>query len=658
MSLRRSSASILVLSVIALLSSPAFCGDQFRPATPEELKMTSEPLAPGAPAVILFRQVDRDDTGIQSFESTYVRIKILTEAGRKYGDVEIPYFKGDGSEVTRVKARTIRPDGTIVDFAGKPFDKQIVKAKGVRYMAKTFTLPDVSVGSIIEYSYYTNFPEYSLYNSRWIISDELFTKEASFSLKPYGQMSVRWLWHLLPPGTDPPKAEGSEQIIRLTVKNVPAFPTEDYMPPENELKSRVDFTYSSFSVDVHKPEQYWKETGKRLNSNTESFVSKRGAMQQAVSQIVAPNDTPEQKLEKIYARVQQLRNTSFEVRKTEQEQKRAKEKDADNVEDVWKRGAGNGAQLTWLFLGLARAAGLDAYGVMVSDRRNYFFNAGSLDENRLNTNVVLVKLNGKDLYFDPGAAYTPFGMLPWDETGVVGLLLGKDGGQWITTPIPDSSESRVEHKAEMKLDEDGTLDGVVTVTLTGLEASSARIDERNEDETARKKFLEDSLAEDIPVGAKIELTGQPDWKSSSPAFTSVYKVKIEGWVSGAGRRGFFPMGIFSNSEKHVFDHAERVHPIYFSYPFERRDDINIVLPLGMEVASVPAPVVQKGGAFIDFETKADKTASTLHLTRDLKIDGLLLDSKYYSALRTFFQAVRTGDEQQIVLQQMGVRSAN
>jgi len=29
----------------------------------------------------------------------------------------------------------------------------------------------------------------------------------------------------------------------------------------------------------------------------------------------------------------------------------------------------------------------------------------------LNANVVLVKMDGKDHYFDPGVAFTPFGML-------------------------------------------------------------------------------------------------------------------------------------------------------------------------------------------------------------------------------------------------------
>jgi hypothetical protein len=35
--------------------------DEWKPITPEELKMTSVTEAPGAPAVILYRQVDRDD---------------------------------------------------------------------------------------------------------------------------------------------------------------------------------------------------------------------------------------------------------------------------------------------------------------------------------------------------------------------------------------------------------------------------------------------------------------------------------------------------------------------------------------------------------------------------------------------------------------------
>ena len=111
--------------------------------------MTSEPKAPGAPAIILFREVDRDDSELSAHEDEYVRIKILTEEGRKYADVEIPYWKGQ-LKITKFHARTIKLDGSILNFDGKPFDKTIVKARGVKILAKTFTMPEVTVGSIIE----------------------------------------------------------------------------------------------------------------------------------------------------------------------------------------------------------------------------------------------------------------------------------------------------------------------------------------------------------------------------------------------------------------------------------------------------------------------------------------------------------------------------
>jgi hypothetical protein len=107
------------------------------------------------------------------------------------------------------------------------------------------------------------------------------------------------------------------------------------MPPENELKYRVEFTYNDSSNMETEPDKFWKKEGKRLDSSIESFVGKRKAMEQAAAQIVSEGDTPEVKLRKIYAKVQTLRNTSYEVEKTEQEKKREKEKDANNVEEVW-----------------------------------------------------------------------------------------------------------------------------------------------------------------------------------------------------------------------------------------------------------------------------------------------------------------------------------
>ncbi|MGB8012014.1 MAG: DUF3857 domain-containing protein, partial [Terriglobales bacterium] len=600
------------LTIWMLAAQEAKAGVGFQPASQDELKMTSEPLAPGAPAIILYRQVDRDDNIHTPHEDNYVRIKILTEEGRKHADVEIPFLKQNANVVIS-RARTIRPDGSIADFDGKVFDKDLVKGRfegrGMRYRAKTFTLPDVQVGSIIEYSYTIDFGEFMIFDSHWILSDELFTKKAQFSLKPfndsyYGVYTLRWSWQSLPAGCVAPK-QGPDGIVRMEASDIAAFQTEDHMPPPNELKSRVDFIYEE-GFGEKDPANFWKHFGKQRNGQLESFIGKKKAMEEAVAQIVSPADSQEVKLRKIYDRVQKFRNTSFEVEKTEQEQKRAKEKTVENVnvEDIWKRGYGNGQQLTWLFLGLARAAGFEAYGCWVSDRANYFFTPATRQSSKLDSNVVLVKLNGKDLYFDPGGAFTPFGLLEWVETGVPGLRLDKDGGTWIQTTLPQASESRIERVGKFRLSDTGDLEGKLTLTYTGLEAMYHRLEERHADEVARKKYLEEQLKSQIEAGSEAELTSQPDWGSSEAPLVAEFNLKIPGWAASAGRRVVVPAAVFTAAEKGTFEHANRVHPIYFDYPKEKLDDVTIELPLGWQVSSVP-PVRQEDGHIIVYTLKVE-----------------------------------------------------
>jgi len=647
LSLRRLSliTAVILLGATAYRVSSSSAADEWLPISPEELKMTSLPEAPGAQAIYLYRQVDRNDQ--ESHEYNYVRIKILTEEGRKNADVEIPFFKESG-DIRGIKARTIRPDGSVANFDGKVYEKTVVKVKGLRYLAKTFTLPDVQVGSIIEYHYTTTWDQYIYFReSVWILSDELFTRSAKFSLKSLSGYAMRWSWPRgLPTGTVPPKDDHG--TIRLETKNIPAFQAEDFMPPPNELKFRVEFIYTQEN-DEKEPDKFWKKEGKKLNDQVESFVGKRKAMEQAVAQIVSANDSPEAKVKKIYARVQQIRNLSYEAEKTEQEAKRAKQKDTNNVEDVWKHGYADGRQIDWLFLGLVRAAGVEGYPVLVSRRSNYFFNPSLMNPNQLNDNVVLVKLNGKDVYCDPGTAFTPFGLLPWSETAVKGLRLDKDGGSWVMTTLPDSSVSRIERKANLKLRDDGTLEGKLTIVFAGLEALYRRLDERNEDEASRKKYLEDTVKEYVPSGIEVELTTKPDWGSSADKLVAEYDLKVPGWVSGAGHRVLLPVGFFSATEKHLFDHADRTHPVYFEFPFQKFDEVTIELPLGWQVSSLPPAKIQDARA-IKYTLKADESKGTLHVTRALDVDILLVDTKLYPTLRSFFQIVRTSDEQQIVLQ--------
>jgi Domain of Unknown Function with PDB structure (DUF3857) len=635
------------LSVVLLLA----CGvrtaqaDDWLPVSADDLKLTAEPKAPAASAIYLYRQVDRDDT--EQWESDYVRIKILSEEGRKYADVEIPFNKEQES-IRGVRARTIRPDGSIVEFDGKTFEKPLVQATGVKLLATTFTLPDVQVGGIIEYRYRHSYDSRYIFNSRWILSGDLFTRYAKFSLNPYRQLSMRYAWPAgLPPDTPSPNNQTGK--IRLEVHDIPAFLTEDFMPPENELKYRVEFIYETADLTLQKdPDVFWKKYAKKKFNAVDDFLDERRAMTEALGQIVDAQDTPQVKLRKIYDRTQQLRNLSFERHKSIQETDREKLKKVKNVADVWKLGYGHGEDITWLFLALVRAAGIEAYPVLVSTRETHFFNINAQDPNELDTNVVQVLLDGKELYLDPGVKYAPFGLLPWEETSVKGMRLEKSGGTWIHTPLAEAKESRTERRAKLRLTPSGALEGKLTITYTGQDALWRRHEERHEDDADRKQFLEDQVKADIPSGIDVDLTNKPDWDSSAPRLVAEFDLKIPGWAASAGKRSLLPVGIFGARQKNVFLHATRTYPLYFNFPHQEADDVSIDLGVSWKVVTLPKSHLEDKTALI-YTASGEESVGGLHLNRELTVSALLVDKKYYPSLQRFFEAVRTGDEEQVVL---------
>jgi hypothetical protein len=638
-------ARISCVALLCLLGNlgPGFAvADDFLPFTPDELHLTTEPEAPGAPAVYLYRQVDRDDK--LSVEHTHVRIKILTEAGLGYANAEIPFIKGT-ENIRSIQARTIRPDGTIVRFDGTIYEKPIVKAGRGEYLAKTLTLPDAEVGSILEYRYTRDLPSGWVFDSHWILSQELFTKLGKFTLVPNPSYPLIWGWPRgLPPGTEAPKADHT--TIRLEAHNIPAVVTEEHMPPEDEVRYRVDFIYDPAHVSRNDPAYFWKVHGKLLNEGVDRFCDKKKAMANAVAQVTAPGDAPDAKLRKLYARMQQIHNLSFES-SSEREARGEQAASVHNVEDVWNHGYGDAEQINRLFLALARAAGLDAYSVVVSTRDRYFFDHLQMNPTELNSSVVLVKLGDIDVFLDPGVPYTPFGILPWYEIKVQGLRLDKDGGIWLETPDPGAAASRVERRATFKFDR-GSLEGKVTVTYTGLEASWRRLEEHSEDDVARRKFLEEDIERHIPTGVNVMLTNSPDWTGWETPLIVEYDLEVPGWAEVAGRRALLPVGVFGGAEKHIFERAGRVHPIYFEYANQYVDDITIELSAPWALDSLPGPTVidLKGLAF---KETVQKQNNELHLTRELTLNAWLINPKVYDTVRKFYQTVRTSDEAQAVL---------
>lgn len=634
-----------------------FDRDGFAPINQEELALKDNPWKPGESAIILYRDVYVNGYG----EATkyYYRIKIFKDEGKEYANVEIPIFRG--YHIEGIRARTIHSDGKVVEFDGKPFDKVVVKGKALKISEKTFTLPDVQTGSVIEYRYIERWGEGISHNrtfdqmyidslgplqvNRWIIDDELFTRHAHFALAPL-PLPLAWTTAKLPAGSSPQRQPNG--VVTLDASNIPAFVKEDYAPPEETLQGRVEFFYVPTSIRTQEDaQQFWVNHGKKSAKAQNAFIGNRKVIRQEVEATVGADDPPEVKLRKLYADAQKIRNLSYEKAKTEKEEKRDKLKEEKNVEDVLKHGYGYGYEVNALFIALARAAGFDAYTVLAVGRARHFFNPYAINWGQLDSELVEVNVGSKKLYVDPATRFCPFGLLPWQETGTKGVRLDEDGGAVVTIADPTSNDAMIERKATLKWD-DGTLSGKLGVSFQGQEALDWRLAEREEDEAGRRKELEDRVKEWLPSGATVKLTNTPVWDSSDQPLAAEFDLQVPNFGASTGRRLLLPAGVFQTNHKNPFQHATREHPIYFSYPWQEVDDIHIEIPKGLEPETLP-PAKKVDAQFARYEISSAKEAAGLHIQRKFAMNSMVFQTEYYPYLRAFYNDVGVGDEQQLVL---------
>ncbi len=640
------------------------------PITPEELSMTSVPEQPGAPAVILYRE--QTDNDINSYHHVFVRMKILREAGRDIADVPILYSRR-WFTVGDISGRTVHSDGSAVPFAVKPFDRTLARGRGFHVSITTFTLPDVQVGSIIDYQYDLRVGSFSgvylyLSDPEWIIQQSLFQRKAVFNYTPLPDSrldhlmlrrngasfrGVAWASYL-PTGQPQPQVHSvlshvmsadvdpnrPSEYIDMQVTNIPPVLDEAYMPPVDLLRWRVRFYY----VTEVKKEDFWKSQGKFWNQDTNEFVGHDSGVREAVSQTVSPSDTPEQKVRKIYAFVAKMENWDYIPERTEREQKTLDIRKTENAGDVLQHKGGRHDDLNRLFVSMVHAAGIPAYLIWVPDRSQQLFDDNFLSTRQFDAEVAIVQLDGKEMFLDSGSKFCPFGMIDWRYSGSRGLRQTAQGPRLGDTPFSNYNQSIVTRGANLELASDGSAGGNVTLTFMGLQAMSRRQEGGKTDTEGRKKLLEDELRKLLPGNSEISLTGQPDWEGSETPLVAQFKVRIPLAVS-AGKRWMVSQHLFQVSETAKFSGRQRLQAIYFDYPWHEVDETHIILPAGMETESL-APDASLRLDYALYKTQhTQEGPNKIFSRRELVMASSGIPATSYKDVKTFFDGVKGDDDQ-------------
>jgi len=654
---------------------------KFHDPTPDELKMTSDAKAPGAPAVYLDREETTDNTN--HYVSEYARIKVLTEKGKEYATVEVPYVPGF-SATPIIEARTIHADGTVIPLTGKPEDLLVVKTDKNRVNAAVFNMPSVEVGSILEYkwtmsllggssvsgvSYGENGYYASLLASSvpvWNVQKDIFIHKEHFYFNPKtdleknvigspvthyndeGEVASYLLYAgRLPLGGKVQVTPEPNSVYTLDLTDVPAIPREENAPPEQSRIYQVRFYYTPYVAG----EIFWSDEGKRWAKEIDRMAEPSGALRSAAAQIVGSASSDDEKARKLYDAVQALENTAFSREKSEEERRRlGLKREVRSVEQVWNEKSGTRNEIATLYLALARAAGLQASAISVADREERIFDPSYLSLSQLTATLVVLHINGTDVYVDPGEKLLPYGQLTWNHTLCGGLQETSNGVVHnAITPANAIKEAITAHAANLTVGSNGAATGTLQVVMNGPRALYWRQLNLTDGGPEVEKRFDEQLRTILPAGLQGEVEKMQGIDTSAGFLTVT--ASVSGQLGNAmGKRIVLPAFPFSQGEQPGFIAEEkREEPVDLHFAEQVIDDVVFHLPAGYAVESAPQPVQLPWMERAQMVVKTQPGAGTLDVRHTFARGFVMVDAKDYGALRDYYQKIATNDQQQVVL---------
>jgi hypothetical protein len=417
------------------------------------------------------------------------------------------------------------------------------------------------------------------------------------------------------------------------------------MPPIEVLRYRVKFYYM---VGANQDE-FWKDEGKFWNKDVEHFLGRRDGIEQAVTQAVAPGDTAEQKVRKLYALVSAMENQTYNPPREEKELETLGIKAERGAEDVLKQRSGTHDQLNRLFAAMVRVAGIPASMMWVPSREERVFEPSLLTTAQFNAELVIVQLGGQDVFLDPGTKFCPYGLMDWRYSNNRGLRQRENGKTEFTeSPIPDYSKAMIQRLARLQLTDQGKAEGTVKVGFYGLEAMELRQEGGKTDAEGRKKLLEDEIKSWLPGDSEVHLVGTPNWEGTEQHLVTDFQISSPLAV-GSGKRWIVPVHIFQVNDRARFPASERANSIYFDYLWRHLDEVHLALPPTLAMESLPPnESVRQDYAVYSVDQKQEGDHGIV-ARRDLTFGGNAFPQKMYAEIKGFFDKVKAGDDQQAIL---------
>jgi hypothetical protein len=659
-------SALLITLSFAVAAAPALAGgDEWKPVDPAHLALKAPTVERDADAEAIFWEVrvadEVDGSVLRTVLRHYVRIKVFTERGKEsQSKIDIPYLADN--RITDIAGRTIKPDGSIVELKNDAvFDRTIVKVSGLKLKAKSFAMPAVEPGVIIEYRWREVRNDQIANYLRLNFQRDIPVQSVKYYIKPLkldgGYSSVGMSAHTFH-GETTPFVKEKDGSFSTTMSNVPAFREEPRMPPEYESRAWMLIYYTL--GEKLPPDQFWPKHGKRVYETYKNSMKVNDEVKKAAASIIGDAATPEQKIERLFEYCRsKIKNVNDDASGLSAEE-RKKVKENNSPSDTLKRGIGTGLDIDMLFAALATAAGFEARVAMLANRSDIFFNPAFPDDYFMRAYDIAVRVGNDWKFYDPGSLYVPFGMLRWEEEGQQALISDPKEPVFVQTPLSPPDKSVKKRSATLRLSEDGTLEGDVRIEYTGHFGVEQK--EYNDDDTAeeREQTLRDLIKEQMST-AEVSDVRVENVQDPLKPFVHSFHVRVPGYAQRTGKRLFLQPAFFHKGVAPLFPTSERRHPIYFHFPWMEEDHVTIELPAGYALDNADAPEgfsVQNVGKY-DVRIGVTKDGRILDYKRSFFFCGtqvVLFPANSYQPLKRVFDELHKRDNHTITLKQSAANS--
>lgn len=666
----------LLLLIIFLPSLLCAQKRELGTVTIEELKQTKHSQDTSAVAAYLFKKgrsyFDYGSDGFSLYTEVEVKMKIYKKEGLDAANFEIALYKGESDETINFsKAITYNLVNGKIEKTKLNSDGNFKENINENWRKISISMPNVKVGSIVEYKYvikskyfqninkwefqstipvdYSEYvfevPEFYVYNNhfRGGLNPEIIKekKDKKITLSNKVRTGASLSTRQGPTSTiEYEEINYIDNIVKMSLINVPAFEEEPFSNDYKNYLSSLEFELASIQFK-NKPFQLisetWEDVVKKIYEEDEfgKQIDLTDYYSNDLNKLAINNSSTQDKINAIFnflkSKLKWNENYGYKTSK--------------KLSKIYEEKTGNVADLNLMLVSMLRSSGVDANPVLLSTRSRAIPIFPSISA--FNYVVCGVELENKVLLLDITDPYLQIDMLPDRALNYLGIIVRNNGSSSQVNLSP-SNFAKENNTISGTITNEGNVEGTLNQSLIQRGAYIFRRDYANlTDETYLEKFEKDYTGIEV-IDYKIENKKDVDLNVNK-----VIKFKYTNASEIISNKIYFNPFMFFKLNENPFKAEKRTYPVDFMTPMVDNYTMHYVIPQGYEIESLPTQInLQMSDGLAKFTFYIAKNGDNIQISSNLSIFTPIFNPEYYEELKEFFNKVYLKMNEKIVLKKI------